>query len=294
MATQYIRNFFGMTCILLASACTVGGGISDNGNVKSVGNVRWTKEVGNTANHSAPSNAAGVYFLRANDSDSIQTSANVAINDRFQVSLQPGNYSQVNTCVGTNRIGAEITGRKSNDLLLNAVDYQLQAGQNYYFYVDVDANNRASVAQLDANQAQQMMANMPRQNHQISRVVPNCPAQAPISINLQVLFDTDKSFVKPHYYPEIQQVADYLNRFPDTNVSLEGHTDSRADDKYNIGLSQRRVDAVRNVLIQQFGIAPHRIQAFGYGESMPIADNNSEQGRQMNRRVIAVFSSVTR
>ena len=109
------------------------------------------------------------------------------------------------------------------------------------------------------------------------------------AIELRVEFDTNKSFVRPVYHERIKEVADYLNRHSDVDAVIEGHTDSRGSDAYNQGLSQRRADSVRQYLIDKFGISSSRLTAKGYGESKPIADNNTAQGRQRNRRVIAVF-----
>ncbi|MFP3398519.1 OmpA family protein, partial [Brevibacterium sp. SIMBA_078] len=64
--------------------------------------------------------------------------------------------------------------------------------------------------------------------------------------------------------------------------------DSRASDSYNQALSQRRVDAVKSVLITEFGITPDRLSAVGYGESKPRASNDTVEGRQLNRRVVAI------
>lgn len=261
--------------------------------VKRVGNVRWVKEVGHDINNQIPTDKANAVFLRMQDADALQSSANVSINDRFQVSLQPGNYSEVLTCVGVNRIGVEITGQKTNDLLLNAADYPLNGGESYYFLVDVNQHGAASISKLQPEKAREILKNMRRQNHQISRVVPNCAAPAEkLSIRLEVLFDTDKSIVKQQYFSEIERVAHYLNRFPDTVVTLEGHTDSRADDNYNEGLSLRRVQAVKQVLVQKYGINAERISTEGFGERKPIATNDTVEGRRLNRRVIAVFETA--
>jgi len=114
-------------------------------------------------------------------------------------------------------------------------------------------------------------------------------AAVPDAIELRVEFDTNKSFVRPAYHERIKEVADYMNRHSDVDVVIEGHTDSRGSDAYNQGLSQRRADSVRQYLIDKFGISASRLTAKGYGESKPIADNNTAQGRQRNRRVVAVF-----
>lgn len=109
------------------------------------------------------------------------------------------------------------------------------------------------------------------------------------SVELKVEFDFNKADVRPAYHKRIKEVADYLKRHSDVDVIIEGHTDSRGNAAYNQSLSQRRADSVRKYMINKFGISSSRITAKGYGESKPIANNNTNQGRQRNRRVIAVF-----
>ncbi|MDY6993709.1 MAG: OmpA family protein [Pseudomonadota bacterium] len=112
------------------------------------------------------------------------------------------------------------------------------------------------------------------------------------SIQLKVLFDFDKAVVKPEYYDEIRQVAQFMQQHPDTRVDIEGHTDSMGTNEYNQQLSQRRADAVREVLIAQFQIPANRIRAIGYGEERPIEPNTTRAGRQANRRVVAVIQTL--
>lgn len=271
--------------------------------MRQVGHARWQKETNVQAQHwldkAIPNETVNVFFIREQDADSIQTSANIAINDRFQVSLQPGNYSQVFSCSGVNRLSADITGHKHNDLLRNAVNYDLAEKQAYFFSVDVNEAGAASIRHLTREEALPLLEKKPQQVHQITRVVPNCeklpekPKVEKVQIELKVLFDTDKHFVKKHYYPEIEQAVDYMKRFPDTKVVLEGHTDSRMPDAYNDALSQRRVNAVRDIMVKHYGIAAERIQAVGYGESRPVAPNDTAENMQLNRRVIAVFDVAT-
>ena len=123
-----------------------------------------------------------------------------------------------------------------------------------------------------------------------------CPTQSTHlqSINLEVLFDTGKYDVKPIYYPEIQKLADFMATNPNTTVIIEGHTDSVGDDKDNIELSRNRANAIALVVIRQFGISRDRIRGIGYGESRPIATNDTAQGREQNRRVVAeIYSEQT-
>ncbi len=282
------------TVMSVLAGCAVGGGVkSDGDSYRRVGRVVWHKEEAVDADKLAqrriPANSVGVFFLRAQDSDGLQSSANVAINDRFQVSIQPGNFSHVYSCAGVNDLSVDITGNKNNDLRRGLAAYNLQAGNNYFFDISVDAAGNSNIRKLPAEVALGAMKQMQRQSHQISRVVPNC-APAPSRIRLQVLFDTDKHFVKPFYYPEIERVAKYMRKHPKTTAKLEGHTDSRQTDAYNIALSQRRVNAVMNILVNRYGVAANRLSAVGYGERRPIAPNNNAANMQKNRRVIAVFS----
>lgn len=111
---------------------------------------------------------------------------------------------------------------------------------------------------------------------------------------LNVYFDVDKSYVKPIYYTEIEQVADLLRQHPESTVEIQGHTDSTASDAYNMALSERRAQAIANILISQFAINPSRVTWRGYGESQPIADNNTVDGRALNRRSIAATNIKVR
>lgn len=105
-----------------------------------------------------------------------------------------------------------------------------------------------------------------------------------ISLKGDVTFDTDSAVVKPGLYAEIDKIADALRNYPDTVVRAEGHTDSRGSESYNMELSVRRAEAVANLFVQR-GIASSRIEAIGFGESIPVASNNTEAGRLQNRRV---------
>ncbi|MDR2141025.1 MAG: OmpA family protein [Deltaproteobacteria bacterium] len=115
-----------------------------------------------------------------------------------------------------------------------------------------------------------------------------CPIT--VSINLLINFDFDKAVIKPEYYSEVQKVADFLNSHPLSTTVVEGHTDDRGSEEYNERLSQRRADAVKESLLTRFNIDPSRVQAVGYGESRPIADNSTAAGRAENRRVVGVVS----
>jgi outer membrane protein OmpA-like peptidoglycan-associated protein len=99
-----------------------------------------------------------------------------------------------------------------------------------------------------------------------------------------VTFDTNSVVVRPGLYSELDRVARVMNQYPNTLIRVEGHTDSKGSNEYNMDLSNRRANAVRNLLVQR-GIAGSRIEVVGFGETMPVASNTTEAGRQKNRRV---------
>jgi OOP family OmpA-OmpF porin len=125
-----------------------------------------------------------------------------------------------------------------------------------------------------------------------------CPVGLPkgsgeaVEITLEVLFDTNKAVVKSEFFENIQRVADFMRTYPRTTAEIEGHTDSKGSNAHNKRLSQRRADAVREVLVSKFGIDTGRLRAAGYGEERPIADNKTEAGRQKNRRVVATLRAT--
>jgi outer membrane protein OmpA-like peptidoglycan-associated protein len=99
-----------------------------------------------------------------------------------------------------------------------------------------------------------------------------------------VTFDKNSTEVRPGLYSEINRVAGILNQYPNTLIRVEGHTDSKGSDEFNMNLSKRRADTVKTLLVQR-GVADSRIEVVGFGETMPVATNDTEAGRQKNRRV---------
>jgi len=108
-----------------------------------------------------------------------------------------------------------------------------------------------------------------------------------VSITLHVEFDFDKDSIRPEYDSDIMKVANFLKEYPDTTVVLEGHTDSKGSEEYNLDLSKKRAESVKKYLVDKFGILASRISTRGFGESQPVATNETEEGRQQNRRVVA-------
>lgn len=120
-----------------------------------------------------------------------------------------------------------------------------------------------------------------------------CPVtrQEPVSIELKVEFEFDKAKIKNIYNDHLRKVSDFLKQYPDTTAVIEGHTCSMGTEKYNLDLSRRRAESVVKHLISS-GVGPSRLKAAAYGESRPIADNKTKQGRKRNRRVNAVISTI--
>jgi len=101
-------------------------------------------------------------------------------------------------------------------------------------------------------------------------------------------FDVDSAVLKAGAYDEIDRVATILNRYPETSIRIEGHTDSTGNENYNQELSEKRAMSVKNALLAK-SVADTRLQTIGFGESKPVADNNTQGGRQLNRRVEIVI-----
>lgn len=118
------------------------------------------------------------------------------------------------------------------------------------------------------------------------------PHDKVVTIELHVEFDLDKATLRPGYQEEINQVADFMLRYPETEALLEGHTCNLGSEAYNKDLSNRRAQTVKDYLVDTFAIDPGRIKTRGAGENEPIADNSTEEGRMKNRRVVAVISTI--
>ncbi|GAB5465455.1 MAG: hypothetical protein Kapaf2KO_08910 [Candidatus Kapaibacteriales bacterium] len=110
----------------------------------------------------------------------------------------------------------------------------------------------------------------------------NTPRAGDIAL-LDINFDTNKSDIKKDQEPKIQNLLTLMKSKPNLRIELQGHTDDRGDDELNKRLSQDRANAVKDYLTAN-GINASRITAVGYGEDMPIASNQTEEGRALNRR----------
>ena len=112
-----------------------------------------------------------------------------------------------------------------------------------------------------------------------------------LKMELRVFFDSDKSAIKNQYKPEIAKVAEKMREYPNSAARIEGHASKTGPSaRYNQRLSEARAVAVKSMLTNEFGIAPNRLSTVGYGYDQPIAPNDTEEGRAMNRRVYAIIT----
>lgn len=112
-----------------------------------------------------------------------------------------------------------------------------------------------------------------------------------ITFDSGILFDVNKTDLKPVAQQNIRELSETLKKYEDTNILIEGHTDDTGADEYNQTLSERRAKSVSDYLTT-LGVDNSRVTTTGYGEQQPIADNTTAQGREQNRRVeIAIFAN---
>ncbi|MDN5211648.1 OmpA family protein [Fulvivirgaceae bacterium BMA12] len=112
-----------------------------------------------------------------------------------------------------------------------------------------------------------------------------------ITFDSGLMFATNSSSLNQKTKDNLSELATTLKKYEDTNILIEGHTDSTGADEYNQTLSEKRATAVSGYLMS-LGVAGQRLSTVGYGEGQPIADNETVEGRQENRRVeVAIYAN---
>nr|WP_022940859.1 OmpA family protein [Psychromonas hadalis] len=108
---------------------------------------------------------------------------------------------------------------------------------------------------------------------------------------LLVNFKTNSYVVAPSYFPEVEELADFMKQYSETDVTIEGHTSIRGNKELNETLSQNRAEAIKKILIDKFSIDESRITAIGYGFSRLLLEGSDEYIHARNRRIVAEISS---
>lgn len=194
----------------------------------------------------------------------------------------------------TPRFGARLEARLLHSLDEGENDFLFNAGLNYYFgKVSAPAADPVAAAPVDSDgdgvtDDRDKCPGTPAGTRVDSDGCP-MPVEQVASIKLKVNFPFDSSEVKERYFDDIRELAEFLKRFDDLQVEVEGHTDSVGPESYNQNLSKRRANAVVDVLVNQHGITASRLKPVGYGESRPVASNDTREGRAENRRVMATL-----
>lgn len=105
-----------------------------------------------------------------------------------------------------------------------------------------------------------------------------------VTMTNQTAFEVDSTQIKPGFEPSMTKIAEVVNRYGKTHLTVVGHTDSSGSDRHNQALSERRAQSVQSYFTSQ-GVIPERLAFAGKGENEPRASNNTVNGRQLNRRV---------
>ncbi len=113
-----------------------------------------------------------------------------------------------------------------------------------------------------------------------------------VEIRLDVEFDLNSAATREDHRPEVKRLADFMTQHPQSDVQIEGHSDSSGAATYNQQLSEQRAATIAKMLVDDFDIDAARVQSVGYGEERPTADNSTAAGRQENRRVVAVVTAT--
>jgi outer membrane protein OmpA-like peptidoglycan-associated protein len=191
----------------------------------------------------------------------------------------PGGRAAVGGLIGAvagGLAGAAVEGGAKGAVIGAAAGAALGGGVGYY---------------LDRQQAELERAFERERETQQAKVERVAGDRLKVKIDDEVAFDYKSTAIRPDFLPTLERVADVLAKHGDSRVLVVGHTDSVGPDSYNRQLSLARAEAVRDALAT-YGVDPARVRAEGRGESEPRSANDSETGREANRRVEILVTPV--
>lgn len=180
-------------------------------------------------------------------------------------------------------------------ILIKAREYEVDAARILAEQKAREAEQRALEAELARQEAEKSRLRAEEalaQKRQIEKELAELQAKqtdrgSVVTLG-NILFQVDKSALLPGGFMAVDKLARFLRKYPERHVLIEGHTDSSGSDSYNIALSQRRANSVWNALMER-AIDGERIVTKGYGEMYPVAGNETNGGRQQNRRVEVII-----
>lgn len=294
--------------------------VSRDDGVRKVNQVSWDKsgDIFTIPDDKAlQKNESRVVFFRTTDINEPRGVVNIGIgSDKdFQVSLQEDHYSDVIICDGEEAIQVKFLDNQTGKVLSETKYYNFHPQTTTYLQIALSQNINPIIEKISDKDVSLLDGSV-RQTHQISRALSACKMSSQIvlqesikasvqdqnlqydNLNIQnpvrfnVFFDFDSKDVKKINYSELDAIASFIQSYPKTNLVLEGHTDSTGPKNYNLKLSQSRVNSVKGILVNRYGLEAMRLNVISYGETMPIDTNDTVQGRQKNRRVVAVIKQV--
>jgi len=187
--------------------------------------------------------------------------------------------------------GIEVISRKgTNDVLKN---FRWDGRDDYYKNVVLDGKYRIKFSVLDAVGNKTEADPIEIDVNIKEKIIPEVKnisvkeEKRGLVVNLasSVLFDSGKAELKPASYSAMNEVVKLMQDYPENKILIEGHTDSYGSNAYNKKLSEKRAQAVSNILVSKYAVDSKRLKAVGYGEEKPLADNKTSDGREQNRRV---------
>ncbi|HPS31748.1 MAG TPA: OmpA family protein [bacterium] len=204
----------------------------------------------------------------------LDTTRTALVASEFNSEIKQNNLDQSNSALAVSQVNSEIT--KANLTQAQIALAESERTEEIASKQLVTETEARLAAEKKAAEAQTALAKL--------AAVKNEPRGMVITLSGSVLFASNKSVLLPEAQKRLDQVLDVLFTTKERHLTVEGYTDSQGSDSDNIELSQRRADAVRSYLVKK-GYEGDLIKANGLGETLPVADNSSPEGRANNRRV---------
>jgi len=244
------------------------------------------------------SNLAALELKEAGDSlskadDAMSKGQGVdAVNHLSYIANQKVGIAQETAKRKTAELAVANAASKRDQVRLEARTAEADASKQKVAEMQETADSQAAeLAAADANAEsdQALIAQQEQQLRELKELSAKKTERGLVITLGDVLFSVNKSELKSGGIRNMQKLADFLRQYPKEKVLVEGFTDSTGSDSYNMGLSERRANAVRTALIDM-GVNSDRVTTRGYGEAFPVASNDTKVSRQLNRRVEIIIS----